>query len=63
MTIERTIADLVDDLKDLSLVADVLRDASGKRTLDLDRLGRCSLRSQCATAVARTTAMPCWIGS
>jgi hypothetical protein len=38
MTIERTIADLVDDLKDLSLVADALRDASGKRILDLDRL-------------------------
>ena len=38
MTIERTIADLVEDLKDLSLVADALRDASGKRTLDLDRL-------------------------
>jgi hypothetical protein len=38
MTIERTIADLVEDLKDLSLVADVLRDASGERILDLDRL-------------------------
>jgi hypothetical protein len=38
MTIERTIADLVEDLKDLSLVADALRDASGKRILDLDRL-------------------------
>lgn len=38
MTIERTIADLVEDLKDLSLIADALRDASGKRTLDLDRL-------------------------
>ncbi len=38
MTIERTIADLVEDLKDLSLVADALRDASGKRLLDLDRL-------------------------
>lgn len=38
MTIERTIADLVEDLKDLSLVADALRDASAKRILDLDRL-------------------------
>lgn len=38
MTIERTIADLVEDLKDLSLIADALRDASGKRSLDLDRL-------------------------
>jgi len=38
MTIERTIADLVEDLKDLSLVADTLRDASGERILDLDRL-------------------------
>lgn len=38
MTIERTIADLVEDLKDLSLVADTLRDASGKRILDYDRL-------------------------
>ena len=38
MTIERTIADLVEDLKDLSLIADALRDASGKRTIDLDRL-------------------------
>jgi hypothetical protein len=38
MTIERTIADLVEDLKDLSLAADTLRDASGKRILDYDRL-------------------------
>jgi predicted nucleotidyltransferase len=38
MTVERTIADLVEDLQDLSLIADALRDASGKRTLDLDRL-------------------------
>jgi len=38
MTVERTIADLVEDLKELSLIADALRDASGKRTLDLDRL-------------------------
>ena len=38
MTIERTIADLVEDLKDLSLIADALRDASGTRTIDLDRL-------------------------
>jgi len=38
MTLERTIADLVEDLGELSLVADVLRDASRKRILDLDRL-------------------------
>lgn len=38
MTMERTIADLVDDNKDLSLVGDALRDGSGKRTLDLQRL-------------------------
>ena len=38
MTIERTLADLVEDLNDLSLVADGLRDASHKRVLDLDRL-------------------------
>ena len=38
MTIESTVADLVEDLKDLSLVADALRDASGKRILDLNRL-------------------------
>src|SRR5680860_1556025 len=38
MTMERTIADLVDDNKDLSLVGDALRDASSKRTLDLQRL-------------------------
>ena len=38
MTIERTIVDLVEDLKDLSLVADALRDASGGRIIDLDRL-------------------------
>ncbi|QSR26870.1 transcriptional regulator [Nocardioides aromaticivorans] len=38
MTMERTIADLVDDRQDLSLVADALRDASGKRMLDLPRL-------------------------
>jgi predicted transcriptional regulator of viral defense system len=38
MTVERTIADLVEDLKDLSLIAYALRDASGKRTIDLDRL-------------------------
>src|SRR5699024_1786054 len=38
MTIERTVVDLVEDLVDLSLVADVLRDASLKRQLDLIRL-------------------------
>ena len=38
MTMERTIADLVDDNKDLSLIGDALRDASSKRTLDLQRL-------------------------
>lgn len=38
MTMERTIADLVDDSKDLSLVGNALSDASRKRTLDLDRL-------------------------
>lgn len=38
MTMERTIADLVDDVKDLSLVADALRDASDRRPLDLPRL-------------------------
>lgn len=38
MTIERTIADLVEELGDLSLVADALRDASLKRNLDVARL-------------------------
>ena len=35
MTMERTIADLVDDHQDLSLVADALRDAASNRRLDL----------------------------
>ena len=38
MTMERTIADLVEDLGDLSLVADALRDAWRKRVVDLARL-------------------------
>lgn len=38
MTLERTVADLVEDLQDLSLVADALRDASTQRLLDLPRL-------------------------
>lgn len=38
MTVERTIADLVDDVGDLSLVADVLRDAETQRSLDYGRL-------------------------
>lgn len=38
MTIERTIADLVEEVGDLSLVAGALRDAALKRNLDLDRL-------------------------
>lgn len=38
MTMERTIADLIEEVGDLSLVADALRDASRKRNLDLDRL-------------------------
>lgn len=38
MTMERTIADLIDEVGDLSLVADALRDASRKRDLDLERL-------------------------
>lgn len=37
-TIERTIADLVEDRTDLSLVADVLRDAAQRRRLDTVRL-------------------------
>jgi hypothetical protein len=39
-TLERTIADLVEDRTDLSIVADALRDASQKTELDLGRLGR-----------------------
>lgn len=38
MTIERTIADLVEEIADLSLVGDALRDAASKRNLDFDRL-------------------------
>lgn len=38
MTMERTIADLIEEVGDLSLVADALRDASRARDLDLDRL-------------------------
>lgn len=38
MTVERTIADLVEQIGDLSLVADALRDASRRWNLDLDRL-------------------------
>lgn len=38
MTMERTIADLIEEVGDLSLVADVLRDASRKGNLDLERL-------------------------
>ncbi len=38
MTMERTIADLVEDLGDLSLAADALRDAWLKRVVDLARL-------------------------
>lgn len=38
MTTERTIADLVEEVGDLSLVADALRDASLKRNLDVPRL-------------------------
>jgi hypothetical protein len=37
-TLEQTIADLVESRSDLSLVADVLRDASRVRTLEQDRL-------------------------
>lgn len=38
MTIERTLADLVEDRVDLSLIAGALRDAAEKRSLDLPRL-------------------------
>lgn len=38
MTMERTIADLIEEVGDLSLVADALRDASRERDLDLERL-------------------------
>lgn len=38
MTMERAIADLIEEVGDLSLVADTLRDASHKRDLDLGRL-------------------------
>lgn len=38
MTIERTLADLLDDVGDMSLVADALGAAVKKRPLDLDRL-------------------------
>lgn len=38
MTMERTIADLAEEVGDLSLVADALRDGFRKRDLDLERL-------------------------
>jgi len=38
MTMERTISDLIEDVGDLSLVADALRDASRRRDLNLERL-------------------------
>ncbi|MDQ1308344.1 MAG: hypothetical protein QG671_4178 [Actinomycetota bacterium] len=38
MTVERTIADLIETVGDLSLVADALRDASRKSNLDTGRL-------------------------
>lgn len=38
MTIERTIVDLVEEIGDLSLAADALRDAAMKRVLDSERL-------------------------
>lgn len=38
MTMERTLADLLETVGDLSLVADALRDASRKQGLDWDRL-------------------------
>lgn len=38
MTLERTIADLVEDIGELSLVASALRDAATTRRLDLPRL-------------------------
>lgn len=38
LTLERTIADLVDDSVDLSLVSDALRDAHNKRPLNFDHL-------------------------
>lgn len=38
MTLERTIADLVDEVGELSLVADTLWDASTKRDVDFARL-------------------------
>lgn len=38
MTLERTLADLLEDVRELSLVADALSSAMKKRRLDLDRL-------------------------
>jgi predicted transcriptional regulator of viral defense system len=38
LTLERTLADLVEDVGDLSLVGDALRDAARKRDLDLTHL-------------------------
>lgn len=38
MSLERTLADLLDDVGDMSLVADALSAAVAKRTLDFDRL-------------------------
>lgn len=38
MTLERTLADLLDDVGEMSLVADALSAAARKRSLDLDRL-------------------------
>lgn len=60
-TIERTIADLVEDRTDLSLVADVLRDAAQRRRIDTDRLAellaplaaRSHLRKDDGTALLR----------
>lgn len=38
MTVERTLADLVEDVSELSLIANALRDASRRRNLDFTRL-------------------------
>lgn len=58
-TPERTIADLVEDRQDLSIVGDALRDAARRSRLDVDRLADLLAPLRSVTAIGRAMVRRC----
>ena len=63
-SIERTVADLVDKIGDLSLIGDVLADATrGKRAVDLEHIGLLLTPLAARSGHPRGDGPACWNNS